>query len=73
MPAPTRTPTSSGLSRGGPNFGVVTRFDDYTVPVWEIWYEFRVYGVDDLPKVLGKRSSSTIMSPSSSRLTSRLP
>lgn len=41
------------LKGGGPNFGIVTRFDLYTVPVKEIWYELRVYSVDDLSSVIG--------------------
>ncbi|RYP70115.1 hypothetical protein DL769_005092 [Monosporascus sp. CRB-8-3] len=31
------------LKGGGPNFGVVTRFDLFTVPVNEIWYQLAVY------------------------------
>ncbi|KAI1085577.1 FAD-binding domain-containing protein [Whalleya microplaca] len=34
------------LKGGGPNFGVVTRFDLYTIPVREIWYQFAVYPVE---------------------------
>ncbi|KAI1466784.1 FAD-binding domain-containing protein [Daldinia caldariorum] len=40
------------LKGGGPNFGVVTRFDVYTIPARKIWYEIRVYSVDDLATVL---------------------
>ncbi|RYP10040.1 hypothetical protein DL765_008239 [Monosporascus sp. GIB2] len=31
------------LKGGGPNFGIVTRFDLFTVPVNEIWYQVAVY------------------------------
>ncbi|KAI1139188.1 Glucooligosaccharide oxidase [Hypoxylon sp. FL0543] len=34
------------LKGGGPNFGIVTRFDVYTIPVNEIWYQIAVYPVD---------------------------
>ncbi|MCJ1405575.1 hypothetical protein MMC11_008803 [Xylographa trunciseda] len=31
------------LKGGGPNFGIVTRFDMYTVPIRNIWYSLTVY------------------------------
>ncbi|KAK8026555.1 FAD linked oxidase-like protein [Apiospora marii] len=40
------------LKGGGPNFGVVTRIDVYAIPARKIWYEMRVYSVDDLAAVL---------------------
>ncbi|KAK8090173.1 6-hydroxy-D-nicotine oxidase [Apiospora hydei] len=40
------------LKGGGPNFGVVTRFDVHAIPARKIWYEMRVYAVDDLAAVL---------------------
>ncbi|OTA98694.1 hypothetical protein M426DRAFT_325766 [Hypoxylon sp. CI-4A] len=40
------------LKGGGPNFGIVTRFDLYTVPVRDIWYRWDMYAVDLAPAVL---------------------
>lgn len=40
------------LKGGGPNFGIVTRFDLYTIPLNEIWYEIVTYPVDQAPQVL---------------------
>jgi hypothetical protein len=40
------------LKGGGPNFGIVTRFDLYTVPVGQIWYQVSVYSVDQASDVL---------------------
>ncbi|KAH8590930.1 hypothetical protein B0O99DRAFT_633847 [Bisporella sp. PMI_857] len=40
------------LKGGGPNFGIVTRYDLYTVPVWEIWGELSVYSTDQAFDVL---------------------
>ncbi|CAN9482313.1 unnamed protein product [Alternaria alternata] len=35
------------LKGGGPNFGIVTKFDMYTVPVHKIWYTVSVYSSDN--------------------------
>ncbi|KAK7753978.1 hypothetical protein SLS62_004077 [Diatrype stigma] len=40
------------LKGGGPNFGVVTRFDLYTVPVREVWYNVLAYSPDQAPEVI---------------------
>ncbi|OTA83396.1 hypothetical protein M434DRAFT_400692 [Hypoxylon sp. CO27-5] len=40
------------LKGGGPNFGIVTRFDVYTIPVNEIWYQLTVYGPDQASSIL---------------------
>ncbi|KAI0832152.1 Glucooligosaccharide oxidase [Hypoxylon sp. FL0890] len=34
------------LKGGGPNFGIVTRYDVFTIPVNEIWYQLAVYSPD---------------------------
>lgn len=48
--------TNSGLfwalKGGGPNFGIVRRFDMYTIPVRNIWFQATVYPLTELPKVL---------------------
>ncbi|KAL1792962.1 hypothetical protein ACET3X_009469 [Alternaria dauci] len=35
------------LKGGGPNFGIVTKFDMYTVPVHKIWYTVSAYSADN--------------------------
>ncbi|KAI1119977.1 FAD-binding domain-containing protein [Nemania abortiva] len=40
------------LKGGGPNFGIVTRYDLYTVPVRDIWYRWDVYAVDQAEVIL---------------------
>ncbi|KAK4154503.1 hypothetical protein C8A00DRAFT_14367 [Chaetomidium leptoderma] len=40
------------LKGGGPNFGVVTRYDLYTVPVHDAWVQMTVYAPDDAPRLL---------------------
>jgi FAD/FMN-containing dehydrogenase len=40
------------LKGGGPNFGIVTRFDLFTVPVEQIWYQVSVYSVEQADAVL---------------------
>jgi hypothetical protein len=39
------------LKGGGPNFGIVTRFDLYTKPDYQVWYTFKVYSIDDVDRV----------------------
>lgn len=34
------------LKGGGPNFGIVTRFDLYTVPVKEVWSQLSIYSLN---------------------------
>lgn len=34
------------LKGGGPNFGIVTRFDLYTIPVGVIWYKVTVHSLE---------------------------
>ncbi|MDI1493407.1 MAG: hypothetical protein OHK93_005196 [Ramalina farinacea] len=40
------------LKGGGPNFGIVTRFDLHTIPVHDIWYQVTVYTPDQAPAIL---------------------
>ncbi|MCJ1348031.1 hypothetical protein MMC31_006262 [Peltigera leucophlebia] len=40
------------LKGGGPNFGIVTRFDLYTIPVKNIWYQVAIYTPDQAPAIL---------------------
>ncbi|KAJ6199365.1 hypothetical protein J3E72DRAFT_215880 [Bipolaris maydis] len=40
------------LKGGGPNFGIVTRFDLYTIPVLEIWGKVQIYSTDMAFKLL---------------------
>ncbi|KAI1347635.1 FAD-binding domain-containing protein [Xylaria sp. FL0043] len=40
------------LKGGGPNFGIVTRYDLLTVPVRDIWYRWDAYPIDQAEKVL---------------------
>ncbi|EQB47417.1 FAD-dependent monooxygenase yanF [Colletotrichum gloeosporioides] len=40
------------LKGGGPNFGVVTRYDLYTIPVYDVWGEILIYSVDQAEDVL---------------------
>ncbi|GKT43289.1 FAD-dependent monooxygenase yanF [Colletotrichum spaethianum] len=40
------------LKGGGPNFGIVTRYDLYTVPVYEVWGEILIYSVDQAEDII---------------------
>ncbi|KAI0105083.1 hypothetical protein GGR51DRAFT_202935 [Nemania sp. FL0031] len=40
------------LKGGGPNFGVVTRYDIYTVPIHQVWVQINAYTADQAPDVL---------------------
>lgn len=40
------------LKGGGPNFGVVTRYDLHTIPVHEIWYQLAVYPPESASTIL---------------------
>ncbi|CAG8979684.1 hypothetical protein HYALB_00003915 [Hymenoscyphus albidus] len=40
------------LKGGGPNFGIVTKYDLYTAPVKNIWYTARVHLASDVPALL---------------------
>lgn len=40
------------LKGGGPNFGIVTRFDLYTIPVSQIWCQLSIYAPDQALNVL---------------------
>lgn len=40
------------LKGGGPNFGIVTRYDLYTVPVYEVWCELLEFGSASVHDVL---------------------
>ncbi|TVY14647.1 FAD-dependent monooxygenase yanF [Lachnellula arida] len=40
------------LKGGGPNFGIVTRYDLYTVPVYEIWAEVFLFSTDQAFDIL---------------------
>ncbi|PLB50836.1 putative 6-hydroxy-D-nicotine oxidase [Aspergillus steynii IBT 23096] len=39
------------LKGGGANFGIVTKFDLYTIPVNNIWYQIGVYSTDQVPAI----------------------
>ncbi|KAL8777895.1 MAG: hypothetical protein Q9213_007662 [Squamulea squamosa] len=40
------------LKGGGANFGIVTRFDLYTIPVKNIWFQVAIYAPDQVPAIL---------------------
>ncbi|KAK3935413.1 bifunctional solanapyrone synthase [Diplogelasinospora grovesii] len=40
------------LKGGGPNFGIVTRFNLYTIPVHDIYYDLVLYSADQIPGLL---------------------
>ncbi|KAL8859642.1 MAG: hypothetical protein Q9178_003756 [Gyalolechia marmorata] len=40
------------LKGGGANFGIVTRFDLYTIPVKNIWFQVTIYTPDQVPAIL---------------------
>ncbi|KAM7210774.1 hypothetical protein V8F06_013852 [Rhypophila decipiens] len=40
------------LKGGGPNFGIVTKFELYTVPTYLVWGSILVFGVDQANEVL---------------------
>lgn len=40
------------MKGGGPNFGIVTRFDLYTIPIQNIWYQVAVYTAQQVPAIL---------------------
>ncbi|KAL9118079.1 MAG: hypothetical protein Q9187_005380 [Circinaria calcarea] len=40
------------LKGGGSNFGIVTQFDLYTIPVKNIWYQVEIYTTDQVPALL---------------------
>ncbi|RAL12939.1 uncharacterized protein BO97DRAFT_424117 [Aspergillus homomorphus CBS 101889] len=40
------------LKGGGPNFGIVSRYDLNTVPVYEVWAEMRYYSVEQASAVI---------------------
>lgn len=40
------------LKGGGSNFGIVTRYDLYTLPVDQLWVQINSYTVDDAPSVI---------------------
>ncbi|KAI1113087.1 hypothetical protein F5Y14DRAFT_229472 [Nemania sp. NC0429] len=40
------------LKGGGPNFGIVTRFDLFTVPISDVWYEIILFTPDQAHAVL---------------------
>ncbi|CAG8980498.1 hypothetical protein HYALB_00013099 [Hymenoscyphus albidus] len=40
------------LKGGGPNFGIVTRFDLFTIPVGQIWFQVSLYSVDQVDDVI---------------------
>lgn len=40
------------LKGGGPNFGIVTRFDMHTIPSTDLWYTAYMYSPDKAPELL---------------------
>ncbi|KAF2788459.1 FAD linked oxidase-like protein [Melanomma pulvis-pyrius CBS 109.77] len=40
------------LKGGGANYGIVTRFDLYTIPVHDIWYQVGIYATEQVPAIL---------------------
>ena len=40
------------LKGGGPNFGIVTRYDFYTVPAYDLWYAAYLYSSDQALELL---------------------
>ncbi|KAF2657849.1 FAD-binding domain-containing protein [Lophiostoma macrostomum CBS 122681] len=40
------------LKGGGPNFGIITRFDLYTIPVRDIWYQVTIHSNDQVSVIL---------------------
>lgn len=40
------------LKGGGPNFGIVTRYDLYTRPLHQVWYQFNLYNFSQYESVL---------------------
>lgn len=40
------------LKGGGPNFGIVTRYDLETIPVNDVWYQINVYTPEQVPALL---------------------
>ncbi|KAJ9314213.1 CAZyme family AA7 [Paecilomyces variotii] len=39
------------LKGGGANFGVVTRFDIYSIPVHDIWYQIGIYQIEQVHSI----------------------
>ncbi|KAF7594710.1 hypothetical protein BBP40_008603 [Aspergillus hancockii] len=39
------------LKGGGANFGIVTRFDLYSIPVNNIWYQMGIYQIEQVPSI----------------------
>ncbi|KAM3065246.1 hypothetical protein ACMFMF_011187 [Clarireedia jacksonii] len=50
--AETNTDLFYSLKGEGPNFGIVTRLDLYTIPVRNIWFQATGYALSELPNVL---------------------
>ncbi|KAF1834788.1 FAD-binding domain-containing protein [Decorospora gaudefroyi] len=40
------------LKGGGPNFGIVTRFDVHTIPVKNIWFQLNIHSLEQAPLLL---------------------
>ncbi|KAF2646814.1 FAD-binding domain-containing protein [Massarina eburnea CBS 473.64] len=40
------------LKGGGPNFGIVTKMDLYTIPIRNIWYQFGTYDSNQAPALI---------------------
>ncbi|KAF2872236.1 hypothetical protein BDV95DRAFT_492280 [Massariosphaeria phaeospora] len=40
------------LKGGGPNFGIVTRFDLHTYPDYRVWYNYKVYNTSNVKRVM---------------------
>lgn len=49
------------LKGGGPNFGIVTRFDVNTIAVREIWYEISVHSIDARSDIFGQCSPQLLL------------
>ena len=44
--------SSGSLKGGGPNFGIVTRFDLYTYSDYKVWYAFKMYSANDTKRIM---------------------
>ncbi|KAH5304332.1 hypothetical protein HBI18_225810 [Parastagonospora nodorum] len=50
--AKTNTDLFWALKGGGPNFGIVTKMQLYTVPIQKIWYQLGLYRAEQAPELI---------------------